>query len=201
MDQATLDAYDSHAAEYAREWSSQSAPADMYQLIERYFEPGLTADVGCGSGRDAGWLAAQGYEVRGYDGSAGLIARARADHPALSFEQSLLPALPEAPSGVFRNVLCETVIMHLPAAEVEPAVTRLVELLQPGGVLYLSWRMTSGDDLRDQNGRLYGAFDAEVVHDALAADTTVLFEHEALSESSGKRVRRVIAQRNPTLLP
>ncbi len=93
MDRTTLDAYDRHAADYAREWDEQPPPDDMYVLLERYFEPGPTADVGCGAGRDVAWLARRGFDACGYDGSASLIAEARRSHPALRFEQALLPAL------------------------------------------------------------------------------------------------------------
>ncbi|MGQ7881984.1 class I SAM-dependent methyltransferase, partial [Burkholderia pseudomallei] len=185
MDRTTLDAYDRHAADYAREWDEQPPPDDMYVLLERYFEPGPTADVGCGAGRDVAWLARRGFDACGYDGSASLIAEARRSHPALRFEQALLPALAGAPSGAFRNVLCETVIMHLPASEVGAAVARLVELLAPGGTLYLSWRVTAGDAQRDGRGRLYAAVDAERVHAALGDACDVLFEHAQTSESSG----------------
>lgn len=113
MDRTTLDAYDRHAADYAREWDEQPAPDDMYALLERYFKPGPTADVGCGT-------------------------------------------------------------------------------------LYLSWRVTTGDALRDGRGRLYEVVDAERVHAALGDACDVLFEHEQTSESSGKRVHRLVARRRAT---
>ncbi|AIP63778.1 class I SAM-dependent methyltransferase [Burkholderia thailandensis] len=198
MDRTTLDAYDRHAADYAREWDEQPAPDDMYALLERYFKSGPTADVGCGAGRDVAWLASRGFDARGYDGSASLVAEARRSHPALRFEEALLPALAGVPSGAFSNVLCETVIMHLPASDVDAAVARLVELLAPGGTLYLSWRVTTGDALRDGRGRLYEVVDAERVHAALGDACDVLFEHEQTSESSGKRVHRLVARRRAT---
>ncbi len=195
MDSVTLHAYDQFAADYAREWADQPPPDDMYALLDRYFTPGPTADVGCGAGRDTGWLAARGFDATGYDGSAALVAAARRAHPLLRFEQALLPALSGVPSRAFRNVLCETVIMHLAADEIDAAVARLVELLLPGGVLYLSWRVTEGDALRDARGRLYAAFDAQQVRAALGDGMTVLFDEAAHSASSGRRVHRLIARR------
>ena len=41
------------------------------------------------------------------------------------------------------------------------------ELLMPGGVLYLSWRVTEGEDVRDPKGRLYAAFDTSFITDAI----------------------------------
>ncbi|AOJ82686.1 MULTISPECIES: class I SAM-dependent methyltransferase [Burkholderia] len=195
MDRTTLDAYDRHAADYAREWAEQPAPDDMYALLERYFEPGSTVDIGCGAGRDVAWLASRGFDACGYDGSASLVAEARRSHPALRFEQALLPALAGVPSGAFRNVLCETVIMHLPSQDVDAALARLVELLAPGGTLYLSWRVASDGAQRDGRGRLYAVVEPARVHAALGDACDVLFEQEKVSESSGKCVRRLVVRK------
>ena len=75
--------------------------------------------------------------------------------------------------GAFDNVVCETVIMHLPPEQIGAAVQRLVSLLRPGGTLYLSWRVTPDADQRDGRGRLFTAFDAAPVREALAGTTLV----------------------------
>ena len=198
VDRPTLDAYDTHAAQFAQDWLDQAAPDDMYALLEQYFTPGPPADVGCGVGRDAAWLASQGYDVRGYDASAALLAEARASHPSLTFELAALPALDGVPSGAFRNVLCETVVMHLEHADAAAAVARLATLLMPGGTLYLSWRVAGNGALRDDRGRLYTPLDAARMRAALGAGMDVLDEHEVVSASSGKRVHRLIARRTAT---
>jgi len=194
MDARTLAAYDAAAARYAAEWAGQPPAADMHALLRQHFRPGPTADVGCGAGRDTAWLAANGFDARGFDASEGLLREARAAHPGLRFEQAALPALAGVERGAFENVLCETVVMHLAPAEVAPATRTLAALLRPGGTLYLSWRVTTGTSLRDPGGRLYAAFDADVVRDALAGFET-LFDREDTSESSGKRVHRLIVRR------
>jgi len=52
MDQETLSAYDAKAASFAQDWHDQPAPSDLHAVVKRYFRPGATADIGCGSGRD-----------------------------------------------------------------------------------------------------------------------------------------------------
>jgi SAM-dependent methyltransferase len=194
MDAATLRAYDSGAAAFAQDWHDQRPPADLHDIVRRFFRLGVTADIGCGSGRDVAWLCSNGFPAVGYDPSAGLLAQARARYPGLAFHSTALPALEGIADASFANVLCETVIMHLPRADVAPSVRRLLAILAPGGTLYLSWRVTRGTDQRDGHGRLYGAFDADIVRCTLG-NAEVLLDEEAVSESSGKVIHRLVVRR------
>jgi SAM-dependent methyltransferase len=196
MDQQTLAAYDLDAADFARQWHDQPAPHDLQALVGRFFRLGPTADIGCGSGREVAWLAAHGFVVAGYDASTGLLSEARARYPHLTFETASLPDLAGIPDGSFDNVLCETVIMHLAADAIAPSVERLMAILRPGGILYLSWRVTEGADQRDTHGRLYAAFDPRCVTRALAG-ATILLDEETRSASSGKAIHRIIARKAP----
>ena len=195
MDAPTLAAYDANAAAYAADWLAQDAPEDMYALLRTYFAPGPTADIGCGAGRDTAWLAANGFAARGFDVSAGLLAQARAAHPALRFDEASLPELAGVERGAFRNVLCETVIMHLAPAQIGPSMRGLLALLRPAGTLYVSWRVNDDDSKRDPAGRLYAAFDKRIVTSELARGDAILHDEEGVSVSSGKRVQRLIVRR------
>jgi SAM-dependent methyltransferase len=194
IDQETLAAYDAKAAGFAQDWHDQPAPSDLHALVRRFFIPGRTADIGCGSGREVAWLAAQGFQAIGYDASPGLLAEARARYPGLDFRHAALPDLAELADGSFANVLCETVIMHLDRAAIAPSVRRLFAILKPGGTLYLSWRVTEGADQRDAQGRLYAAFDADLVRRGLHA-AAILLDEDVVSASSGKRIHRIVARR------
>ncbi|WP_420998059.1 class I SAM-dependent methyltransferase [Cupriavidus sp. 30B13] len=194
-DTATLQAYDHAAADYARDWHAQEAPADLYAALLRAFTPGPTADIGCGAGRDTAWLAANGFEPCGFDPSAALLEEARRRYPALAFEQAALPELEGVPRGYYQNVLCETVIMHLEPRMVASAVRHLLDILRPGGTLYLSWRVTDHVSQRDKAGRLYAAFGSALVTGALGSGDRVLSDQEETSQSSGKRVHRLIARK------
>ncbi|MFD1557000.1 class I SAM-dependent methyltransferase [Paraburkholderia silviterrae] len=196
MDKPTVDTYTDAASRYAEEWRAQPAPDDMYALLGRYFvHGGVTVDIGCGAGRDVAWLDANGYPAVGYDASAGLLAQAAAHYPHLRFMAAALPELDGVSRGAFDNALCETVIMHLPVPQISVACARLVDILKPGGVLYLSWRVSDGESLRDGAGRLYASFDADIVRDGLNG-ATIVFDREAINASSGKRVHRIVARRN-----
>jgi SAM-dependent methyltransferase len=193
-DDRTVDAYAANAAAYSRDWLDQPAPDDLYALLDQYFiKGGETADIGCGNGRDAAWLADHGYKVTGFDNSPELLAEARRLFPAIAFAQAVLPRLDEI-AGQFDNVVCETVIMHLDRAEVPQAVRSLIRILRPDGVLYLSWRVTEGADQRHADGRLYAAFTPDLVSGELA-DCAILHAEDVQSLSSGKRICRIVARK------
>ena len=195
MDAETLSEYDRDAAAFAQEWDDQPTATDLRDTVLAYFAKGPTADIGCGSGRDAAWLSANGFPTVGYDPSAGLLTQARRLHPEGDFRVAALPELAGVADGGFANVLCETVIMHLPAADVPASVRKLGALLAPGGTLYLSWRVTEGADRRDDKGRLYAAFEAGLVRDALVG-LDLLLDEERTSASSGKTIHRIVARKS-----
>jgi len=195
MDRSTLAAYDTDTAAFAKDWHEQPAPVDLEDIVQRFFiKGGATADIGCGSGREVAWLNASGFPAAGFDASEGLLAEARARYPHFTFTHAELPDLRGIAAGSFDNVLCETVIMHLAPARIAPSVRRMLELVKPGGIFYLSWRVTEGADLRDGHGRLYAAFDVLFVVAELSA-MTLLLNEEVVSASSGKKIHRIVVRK------
>jgi trans-aconitate methyltransferase len=194
MDRQTIDAYAADSAAFAQDWHAQPPGVDLHDAIRKYFHSGPTADIGCGSGRDTAWLSANGYPCVGYDASEELLHEARRRYPDQQFVKAALPEMPGVAEKSFENVLCETVIMHLPADELVPSVRRLMALLKPHGTLYLTWRVTRGGDQRDKSGRLYAAVDTALVRQALR-DGEVLLDEEVLSASSGKAIHRIVVRR------
>ena len=195
MDRATLAAYDKEAAAFAQDWHDQPAPTDLHDIVTRFFiKGGATADIGCGSGREVAWLTINGYAAKGFDASEGLLAEARSRYPQARFTRAELPELRGIASCSFDNVLCETVIMHLDHALIAPSVRRMLDIAKPGGIFYLSWRITNDADLRDAHGRLYASFDAALVREQLA-NAELLHDEEVVSASSGKAIHRIIARK------
>ncbi len=193
MDRKTLAAYDCDAAAFAKDWHDQPAPVDLQEFVERFFvRGGNSVDIGCGSGREVGWLNSHGFSAVGFDASEGLLAEARRRYPGLKFARAELPDLKGI--GTYDNVLCETVIMHLEAAQIAAAVRRLLGIVKPSGILYLSWRITDDADLRDSHGRLYAAFDTALVLAELKT-TVLLLDEEVVSASSAKKIHRLVAKK------
>ena len=195
MDRKTLAAYDSDAAAFAKDWHDQPAPVDLQEVVERFFvRGGNSADIGCGSGREVAWLNANGFSAAGFDASEGLLAEARRRYPAFKFASAELPELKGIGPRAYDNVLCETVIMHLERAQIAASVRRLLDIVKPSGILYLSWRVTENADLRDPQGRLYAAFDAALVLAELKT-ASLLLDEEVVSASSDKKIHRLVAKK------
>ena len=122
MDRPTLAAYDKDAAAFAKDWHEQPAPVDLHEIVERFFiKGGMTADIGCGSGREVAWLNANGFLAKGFDASEGLLAEARTRYQQFEFAHAELPDLHGITANTYNNVLCETVIMHLDRAQIAPS--------------------------------------------------------------------------------
>jgi len=199
VDRETIGAYDAGAAAFAKDWHEQPAPTDLQAIVSRYFRRGRTVDIGCGSGREVAWLAANGHDAIGYDASDALLEQARLRYPRLPFQVAVLPELVGVPDAAFDNVLCETVIMHLRRPQLLGGVRRLLAILKPGGTIYLSWRVTEGADQRDDQGRLYSAFESALIREALDGQAETLLDDEVVSASSGKKIHRIVARRHPSI--
>jgi 2-polyprenyl-3-methyl-5-hydroxy-6-metoxy-1,4-benzoquinol methylase len=197
VDRQTLAAYDRDAVAFAKDWHEQPPPTDLHEIIKRFFfAGGMTADIGCGSGREVAWLNANGFPAKGFDASDGLLTEACTRYPQFEFAHAELPGLGDIAPHSHDNVLCETVIMHLDRAQVQPSVRRMLEIVKPGGVLYVSWRVTEGENQRDKHNRLYAAFEPLLVRTELTG-ATVLLDEECVSASSGKKIARIVV-RKPT---
>jgi 2-polyprenyl-3-methyl-5-hydroxy-6-metoxy-1,4-benzoquinol methylase/GNAT superfamily N-acetyltransferase len=194
-DEKTHSAYTENAGEYSRDWLSQAEPIDIYQLVQKFFIPnGTTADIGCGNGRDCAWMDRNGFRVSGFDSSEELLKLAHELYPQLPFRKATLPDLKNIKTQ-YDNVFCETVIMHLPKNQIDFAIQNLKRILKPGGILYLSWRVTEGEDNRHTDGRLYSAFDPDFITSQFQS-ADVLFFEDKISLSSKKRVCRLIWKNN-----
>jgi len=101
-------------------------------------------DIGAGSGRDAAWLARQGFEVVAVEPAPEFVAAGQRIHgqESIRWVRDSLPDLTRTirPGLSFDLVLLSGVWMHV-APDDRPRVFRkLVSLLKPGGFLSISLR-------------------------------------------------------------
>lgn len=94
-------------------------------------------DIGCGTGASTAALlrAAPDAEIVAVDGSAGMLAQARAKNwpPSVSFVHSYAEDLERAGvTGPFDGILAAYLVRNL--ADPDPVLRSLLQLLRPGGV-------------------------------------------------------------------
>jgi SAM-dependent methyltransferase len=99
----------------------------------------LVADVGCGPGRAAAFMAERGLDVVGVDVSQAMLAAARSAHPFIRFEEGQLDALPFE-TGVLAGAVCWYSIIYTPLDRLAEAFGECARVLTPGGYLLLGFQ-------------------------------------------------------------
>jgi SAM-dependent methyltransferase len=182
----TIRWYDDHATELSLLYEGVDAEELHAWLISALPPaPSLALDVGCGSGRDAAWLAARGIDVVAVDPSQNMLAEARRVHPfsAIRWITDALPGLDKVfrLGLAFDLILLSAVWMHVAPTERARAFRKLVTLLKPGGCLVMTLRHGPSE-----RGRVF--------HDVSSAEIERLARaHGAfveIAESSSDQLRR-----------
>lgn len=106
---------------------------------------GAALDVGCGTGRLMGLLAAHGFRTDGVDASAAMLALARERHPEARLFHADICAW-ELPRS-YDLILAWDSVWHVPLARQTAVLTKLCRGLSPGGVFVLT---TGGTDAPDE---------------------------------------------------
>lgn len=139
--------YDAQAAELADRYDRiglLEAYAGMSELIAPRGNDPLALDVGAGSGRDAAWLAAQGYEVVAVEPAAGMRTEGQRRHPdaKIRWLDDRLPGLGSVHGLAlgFDLILLSAVWQHVAQIDRARAFRKLITLLKPGGLLLMTLR-------------------------------------------------------------
>lgn len=142
--------YDAVAEQYAAGFRDELAgkPLDralLGCLAEQVGERAPIADLGCGPGHVAAWLAGQGVAAVGIDLSPGMIAAGRRYYPEVEFREGDLLALPAA-DGEFGAALALYSIIHLQPGELSRAFKEVHRVLRPRGLFLVSFH--AGSEVR-----------------------------------------------------
>ncbi|MDP3340892.1 trans-aconitate 2-methyltransferase [Frigidibacter sp.] len=180
---------DSIAGTYRRQAAAFDTSRDR-SLYERPWLDRLTEglapgapvlDLGCGAGEPiTAHLAAQGFAVTGLDGSAPMLALARARVPQARFIRGDMRGL--ALGTTFAAILAWDSFFHLTPADQCALIPRLAAHLTPGGRLLF----TCGPDAGEPIGTVGGE---SVYHASLTPA-----EYAAVLEAAGLLPRLFIAE-------
>ena len=145
-----------HYSEHADAFFNQYSSVDFEQVHKDWFEQlpnqGVALDVGCGSGRDALYLANKGLTVVAVEPATSLLEKAKQhnNHANISWLSDQLPELNSVLNLQlkFDLILLSAVWMHIPQSHRERAFRKLSNLLKPNGKLIISLRFGDSPDKR-----------------------------------------------------
>jgi ubiquinone/menaquinone biosynthesis C-methylase UbiE len=100
------------------------------------------ADVGCGPGRVAAFLAAHGLNVIGVDVSPAMLAEARRAHPDIQFEEGCLHDLPIT-EGSLQGVVSWYSIIYTPPGRLVAVFAELMRVLKSEGQVLVAFQAGS----------------------------------------------------------
>jgi len=146
MGNPTISWYDDNAEQLASRYDQTDA-ATLHGLLAKWIPSGSNVlEIGCGSGRDAFFLASLGCTVTALDGSESMIAEARKKLSAqeaanVSFQTALFPLPDDHPllSRKFNALTAIAVLMHIPDTELFPFACQVKSLLEDGGIFFCSF--------------------------------------------------------------
>lgn len=145
MNAATRRSYDAVAGRYAREIGGELAgkPADraLLDLVAAAASGGIVADVGCGPGRVAHYLADRGARVVGFDLSPAMCAIARGSVPAAAADMTALPVGTSTLSGL----VCLYAVIHLDQAQRRAAYAEFARALAPEAQALIAFHTSDVD--------------------------------------------------------
>ncbi len=148
-----IDWYDANAETVVAQYEGLAADTVHGWLRDLLPKGSATVlDIGAGSGRDAAWLSAKGYDVVAVEPSASMRTAGATKHALapIRWIDDRLPALATvSKSGLsFDLILLSAVWMHLPTGDRPRAFRKIINLLKPGGLLAIVLRDGPADQAR-----------------------------------------------------
>ncbi len=168
----SIDYYRKHAEDFYRD----TVDADMQALYAPFLacipSGGRILDAGCGSGRDSLAFLHRGYRVQAFDAApemAGLAAQLLdRPVPALRFDQVNWHA-------EFDGIWACASLLHRPWADLPATLSRLATALEPGGVMYASFKHGTGE--RCYRGRHFTDLDEHRLQQLLREIPELRLQH------------------------
>ena len=177
-DPATLAFYAREAAVYVasgEEDSSRWLAAFMAALPAG----ARVLELGCGGGRDAAALLANGFDVRATDATPAMAAKAA---ERLGREVAVMRFDELCDVEAFDAVWANASLLHVPRPALPDVLARIFRALKPGGLHFASYK-GGGTPGRDRLGRYFNYFDCASLVEAYAASAR--WDIASIAELSG----------------
>ena len=138
-----LETYTRSAAKFSDQYDSvptEDVLTGIHDRLPKFY----ALDLGCGNGRDAQWLAQQGFHVDAMDGSEGMLkeAIAKHSHERVNYFHDVLPDMGKVRERghKYDMIIMSAVWMHLKPDERAVALQHILEVAKPGATIFISLR-------------------------------------------------------------
>ena len=175
MDRKYYEAYDDRYRQVHGEnlqWFASSPSAIVGEVLARYNIKGKILEIGCGEGRDAGYLLERGYDVLATDVSPAAVDYARKRFPEFAGRFRVLDCLAENLDEKFGFIYAVAVIhMLVPDADRAGFYGFIRDHLAPGGVALIC---TMGNGEWERQSDISRAFDLQTrVHEPTGREVRI----------------------------
>jgi SAM-dependent methyltransferase len=146
VDVDTIATYDRIAGAFADQWWSTR----LDQAMDRFLADvaaGVVLDLGCGPGRDTGWLAEVGFAAVGMDASFGMLAEARGRVDAVDVVRGDLVTLPFRSASADGAWVCAS-LLHLSRAGAATALDEVARVVRAGGAIFAGVQVGDGEVIK-----------------------------------------------------
>lgn len=175
------DYYEQHGKELASRYDALDAAQihGPWAGLLSQIPPGLACDMGAGSGRDARWLARQGWEVVAVEPGDTMrdSGRRASKGQAITWLKDSLPSLRRVREiGVrFDLILLSAVWQHIAPEDRDRAFGNIADLLGPGGRIVITLR--HGKNRRENEERGFFAVDGGELRACARQRSLIAVEH------------------------
>jgi len=181
----TLLYYENNAKHLSQRYESAKVEHIHKLLIKTFPFKSHLLEIGCGSGRDAGFMHQNGYDVLAIDGSRKMIAEAKRCHPKLvdKLEVIKIPDELNFEPFSFNGVYSIATLMHLNKDEIDQTIKKVANILGIGSKFLFSVSIQRDDvdaQGKDEKGRYFTNM-SELEWVRCCEEHGLQFEHSEIS--------------------
>lgn len=193
----SIDYYERYAASYFENTVDLGMEEALERFLELLPENADVLDLGCGSGRDSIYMEESGCYVTLLDGSEQMcrLAEIHTDREVLhmTFDEMEF-------DEVFDGIWACASLLHVAGEDMDRIMKKVVNALQPGGILYMSFKYGEAEEIR--NHRLFHDYTEKTARSMLMRQEGVEILDMWQSDDvrgNGQRWLNILAKKEGTL--
>ena len=178
-----MDYYKENYKEYFDRTFLLDPSSFLAPVAERLSSGAMVLDVGCGSGRDLLWFKKKGFEVIGFERSAGLADLAR-EHSGVEIIEGDFDTYDFSFISV-DAIIASGSLVHVQHKRLADILQNIVQALEKHGIFYVSLKQGEGTKTDDLGRSFYYWHDEELkeVFESLNFKVLDFYRNETIANS------------------